>query len=276
MKKTLPAVACIAGCGILWVLGLYILYGDTVYSNINDNTRFPFYNGEHHLIAHGGGSIDGHVYTNSKEAVESAINSGMKFIEIDLIKTSDGIYIAGHDWELVNNITGHNGDAPLSLKEFKESKIHGKYTPLDESDIAELMKKYPDWTMVIDKARDITHLAKVFPFPDRIILQVYGIHGYFDALKAGFKYPTMRLKGGRRGIKGIYKLFIKWLNIKSVILGEKSFNKNIEYIGKLHDSGVAVILYGNPSFKIVEDADKIKEYTGKYIDLADTDTLRSL
>lgn len=276
MKKTILAVAGIAGVAVLWASALYIIYGDIVQTHIRDKNPFPFYNGDNHLISHGGGAIDGLVYTNSKEAIESSIKSGMKFIEIDLIKTSDGMYIAGHDWKMVNQMTGHNGDKPLSSAEFKNSKIYGKYTPLDESEIAELLKRYPNWIMVIDKARDVEHLAKAFPFPDRIIIQVYGLHGYFDALKAGFKYPTLRLKGGRRGIKEIYKLFMKWLNIKSVILGEKSFNKNLDYIGKLHDDGVAVILYGHPSFKIVENADEVKKYTGKYIDLVDTDTLKSL
>ncbi len=69
---------------------------------------------------------------------------------------------------------------------------------------------------------------------------------------------------------------MNWLNVKSVILGEKSFNKNLDYIGKLHDKGTTVILYGNPSFKIVENPEKIKKYHGKYIDLVDSDFLISL
>ena len=147
---------------------------------------------------------------------------------------------------------------------------------MDETDVANLMEKYPDWIMLIDKARDIKQLAKTFHHKDRIILQVYGLHGYFKALKHGFKYVVLRLKGGRRGIKEIYKIAIDWLNIKGIILGEKSFNKNMDYIKELHDKGVAVILYGNPSFKIVESPELIKKYANEYIDLVDTDTIRSL
>jgi hypothetical protein len=256
--------------------GLWGYYGAALWRNIQDKTPYPFYDTDEHLIAHAGGKIGGYVYTDSREAVERSIRDGAKFVEIDWIKTSDGVYIAGHDWEMVNKMTGHSGDKPLSWKEFKNSKIYGKYTPMDEYDVAELMHKYPDWIMLIDKARDIKHLAKAFPMKNRVILQVYGLIGYAKALKAGFDYPTLRLKGGRRGVKGIYMVLMKLMNVKSVILGEKSFNKNIDYIEKLHDEGLTVILYGNPSFQIVESADEIKKYVHTHIDLVDTDAVTDL
>ena len=48
------------------------------------------------------------------------------------------------------------------------------------------------------------------------------------------------------------------------------------YIKELHDKGVAVILYGNPSFKIVENPELIRKYANEYIDLVDTDKVKSL
>ncbi len=254
------------------------IYGSTIKSNLQNKTPYPFYNGNDVLIAHAGGRIGGKVYTNSLEAIEGSIKGGRKLIEVDFIKTSDDVYVAGHDWELVNKMTGHEerGDAPLSYKAFMGSKIYGQYTPIDAQKVADLMKQYPDWVLLTDKVRDIKHMAKLFPQHDRVIFQVYGLIGYIRALKAGFIYPTLRLKGGRRGVKEIYKVFMDWLNVKSVILGEKSFNKNLDYIGELHNNGTTVILYGNPSFKIVENAEEIKKYRGKYIDLVDSDSLISL
>lgn len=41
------------------------------------------------LIAHAGGEIDGHIYTNSLEPVQQSIKRGYKFIELDLALTSD-------------------------------------------------------------------------------------------------------------------------------------------------------------------------------------------
>ncbi len=264
---------------VLIIIVAAILFAEPLYKNIQDTEPYPFYNGPYNLIAHGGGAIDGKVYSNSLEAVEESINAGMKFVEIDLIKTSDGKYISGHDWKLFNDITDNTerGDEPMSFAEAKKAKIHGEYTVMDEKDIIALMEKYPDWVLLIDKARDIEHLAEVFaPYRDRVILQVYGLIGYARALRADVKYPTLRLKGGRRGVKEIYKVFMDWMNVKSVILGEKSFEKNLDYIGELHAKGTTVILYGNPRFKIVENPTEIKKYLNKYIDLVDTDTLRSL
>ena len=63
---------------------------------------------------------------------------------------------------------------------------------------------------------------------------------------------------------------------KSCGLPGKSFNKNKEYIGQLHDKGITVILYGNPSYKIVDNPEAIKANLYKYVDLIDSDHLSSL
>ncbi len=256
-----------------------VWYGNTILENRNNSVPYPFYNDKlasQHLVAHAGGWIDNRVYTNSREAVERSIKQGRKYVEIDIIETSDGHYVAAHDWKLVNKMLGKESSKPLSLNEFKNAKLYDKYTTMSVKDVAELMEKYPDWYLLTDKIRDIDYLKENLYYPDRIIVQTFGLLGYFKALKLGFKYPVLRLKGGRRGIKEIYKFFMDWGNIKGVILGEKSFNKNKDYIGKLHNNGVSVILYGNPSFKIVESATAIKELLYKYIDLVDSDTLSKL
>lgn len=274
-KIIITFVAVLLLAPVSWL----VLYANTILENKSNSVPYPFYNDKlasQHLVAHAGGWIDNRVYTNSREAVERSIKQGRKYIEIDMIETSDGHYVAAHDWELVNKMLGKESSAPLSLNEFKNAKLYDKYTTMSVKDVAELMEKYPDWYLLTDKIRDIDYLKENLYYPDRIIVQTFGLLGYFKALKLGFKYPVLRLKGGRRGIKEIYKIFMNLGNIKGVILGEKSFNKNKDYIGKLHNNGVSVILYGNPSFKIVESATAIKELLYKYIDLVDSDTLSKL
>lgn len=272
------SIILLSGIGV-FCIGWWILFGQGVLISRKVDKPYPFYNdmlAKQHLIAHAGGAIDGNIYTNSREAIEGSIKAGRKYIEIDLIKTSDGEYIAGHDWERINIMTGRQGDKPLSKQEFLSSKLHGKYTPMSIDDVAELMEKYPDWVMVVDKIRDLDYLHKHLPYHDRMIVQVFALHNYFRALQLGYKYPTLRLKGGRRGVKEIYKVLMDIGNIKSVILGEKSFNKNKEYIGQLHDKGVTVILYGNPSYQIVDNPEAIKANLYKYVDLIDSDHLSKL
>ena len=200
----------------------------------------------------------------------------MKFIEIDLQETTDDHFVAVHDWENFNKVTGRSGNSQLSLKEVMSSKIYGKYTPLDEKGIIELMEKYPHITMVTDKSRNIKKIAETFPFHDRMIVQTFHLLDYIKALKHGLPYPTLRLKGGRRGIPLFYKKLMEFVNIKAVILGELSFNKNKEFIKELHDKGVTVMLYGNPLYQIVDHPDQVKTYAGSYVDLFDSDYMQHL
>lgn len=279
MSKSKKIFITLFSCIIIFCVGWLALFGEGVLISRKLDKPYPFYNDElakQHLIAHAGGAIDGKIYTNSREAIEGSIKAGRKYIEIDLIETSDGEYIAGHDWERINEMTGRQGNKPLSKQEFLSSKLYGKYTPMSIQDIAELFEKYPDWVMVVDKIRDLDYLHKYLPYHDRMIVQVFALHNYFKALQLGYKYPTLRLKGGRRGVKEIYKVLMDIGNIKSVILGEKSFNKNKEYIGQLHDKGITVILYGNPSYQIVDNPQAIKENLYKYVDLVDSDHLSTL
>lgn len=279
MSKSKKIFITLFSCIIIFCVGWLALFGEGVLISRKLDKPYPFYNDElakQHLIAHAGGAIDGKIYTNSREAIEGSIKAGRKYIEIDLIETSDGEYIAGHDWERINEMTGRQGDKPLSKQEFLSSKLYGKYTPMSIQDIAELFEKYPDWVMVVDKIRDLDYLHKYLPYYDRMIVQVFALHNYFKALQLGYKYPTLRLKGGRRGVKEIYKVLMDIGNVKSVILGEKSFNKNKEYIGQLHDKGITVILYGNPSYQIVDNPQAIKENLYKYVDLVDSDHLSTL
>lgn len=258
---------------------LYNVYADVIIANRADKNPYPFYtttNTGEHLIAHAGGSIDGHIYTNSYEAFQQAIKKGMKFIEVDLSETTDGDFAGVHDWELFNRSIGQSGDQPQPLTTIHSAKIHGRYSPMGEQQITQLMNDNPQLIMVTDKSRDVKHIARAFPFHDRMIVQTFHLYDYIKALHCGIKYPTLRLKGGRHGIPSYYKKLLELVNVKSVILGELSFNKNKEYIKELHDKGVTVILYGNPSYKIVENPTAIKKYAGSYIDLVDSDTLSKL
>lgn len=51
------------------------------------------------LIAHAGGSINGITRTNSLEVLNHNDQLGFKIFELDILKTSDNVYVAAHDWE---------------------------------------------------------------------------------------------------------------------------------------------------------------------------------
>lgn len=48
-------------------------------------------------VAHALGSIDGQLYTNSKEAFERNYAAGFRLFEVDLVQLKDGTVLAAHD-----------------------------------------------------------------------------------------------------------------------------------------------------------------------------------
>ena len=145
-------------------------------------------------IAHAGGKIGDWTYTNSKEALYSALDQGYRFIELDLRKTLDGKYFAAHKIKEFNALTGNSYRflIPPTSSSVRESKINGQLTPLLLSDVAEILKKYPDVFLVTDKARDFKALVQEFSNTDRLIVEVSDLGQYYDALKSGVKYPVMQ------------------------------------------------------------------------------------
>ena len=80
------------------------------------------------LIAHAGGSIDGNIYTNSREAMHKAARDGYEFIEFDLMFTSDSVLVAAHSWSEFNTMTGygHKGDSAPDFKDFISRRIYNR------------------------------------------------------------------------------------------------------------------------------------------------------
>jgi hypothetical protein len=145
-------------------------------------------------IAHAGGAYNGYTYTNSLEALKYfSLRKGYKLFELDLIKTRDNKIVAAHDWYYWQTITGYTGSIPPLLSEFKRTKIHGSLTPLSMSDIVSWFRKHFEAILVTDKITDYEQLVKEFPFPDRLMVEVFSIEDYVRAYNAGIKYPLLSL-----------------------------------------------------------------------------------
>lgn len=77
------------------------------------------------FIAHAGGSVDGCRYTNSRQAVERSLRCGFRFVEIDLSRPRDGVYVGAHDWGHFASISGVDGIPDLT--EFRNRVVYGRY-----------------------------------------------------------------------------------------------------------------------------------------------------
>lgn len=139
-------------------------------------------------IAHAGGVIDGHEYTNSIEAVDRALALGYTYVELDLVLTSDSQLVALHDWELFHEITGCKGDTgAISLEEFKDRKIYGLYTPISWQDIDSLMTCHPELHLVTDKTSSPEIINRfLYPYRDRVMVECFAYDHYTTLERDGY------------------------------------------------------------------------------------------
>lgn len=126
------------------------------------------------LIAHAGGAIAGNRYLNSKEAVLQSIQQNFRYIELDLLQTTDGDLLAAHDWKTFHQLSGHpEQTAPISALQAKQRKILGQQTVLTSHEILEIFTQHPQLYLVTGKITNISLLREKFaPFLNRIIVEL--------------------------------------------------------------------------------------------------------
>ncbi|MCU4176574.1 hypothetical protein [Carboxylicivirga sp. N1Y90] len=143
---------------------------------INDKTRF---------IAHAGGEINNFKYTNSKEALDLSYHKGFRMFELDIITTSDGEYVAAHDWKHWSNISNYQGHLPVNHYQFMSKKLHNQYTPLDMASINEWFMEHKDAVLVTDMLNDPINFAKLFIDKERLIMELFDEQTLMEAVDVG-------------------------------------------------------------------------------------------
>ena len=187
------------------------------------------------LIAHAGGALDSYVYTNSREALENAAASGYRYIELDLIMTSDSVLVAAHSWGLFNRMTGyaHKGDEAPLLSDFVSRRIHGRYTPLTADSINSYFQRNPQLFLVVDKTSDPAVLERYFPcLKDRMVVEAFSYDDYCTLSGQGYfrvLYSCMAEDLNKALVKNLlfHRLFrgerIAWLALHTAALEHPFF-----------------------------------------------------
>lgn len=142
----------------------------------------------YNLVAHGGGTVEGYQGTNSLEALSESAESGYKFIEVDIIKTSDGKFVLAHDWQDLGKFAALLDDNPVDRDTFLSFKLYNKFQPMDVDTLIRFLEDNPQITIITDtKDRDyssLEYIAKAYPeYINRFIPQVYLFEDY-DGIKA--------------------------------------------------------------------------------------------
>ena len=153
-------------------------------------------------IAHAGGEYHGITYTNSLEAMDLSASKGFMMFELDLILTGDNQIAAAHDWTHWKTISGYDKAIPPTLDDFKSIPVCGSLTPLSMADITAWFSTHHDAILVTDKITDYEKIATEFPYPERIMVEVFTLNGYLRALRAGIRYPLLSLDTAAAGPDG--------------------------------------------------------------------------
>jgi len=194
------------------------------------------------FIAHAGGEINGKRYTNSLEALNENYTKGFRMFELDIIKSSDGKYIAEHDWKHWISITNYKGHTPVNSLEFKKYKKYGKYTPLEMADINEWFKNHPDAILVTDKVQNPEEFASKFIDKNRLIMEIFSLDDAKKALKIN-KNIVMAGENIFKNIKGDKVSFFKKLGINKVAISRKKIAEYKEDLIKLKNNNIKVYIY---------------------------------
>ena len=132
------------------MLSLFILGGSSAVTRTAVARITGFSWTDHRTIAHALGGLDGKEYLNSRESFLSMYNQGVRLFELDLSRTSDGVWVCRHNWNESMGQWEVTGKKVLTERAFTSNKIYGKYTPMTLEDFFLLLKDYPDAFVMID------------------------------------------------------------------------------------------------------------------------------
>ena len=194
------------------------------------------------FIAHAGGSIDGYKYTDSLDALNFNYKNGFRLFELDIIKTSDNIYVAAHDWAHWAKITDYKGALPPSRNIFLDQKIYSKYSPMDIDAINTWFTTHPDAILVTDKVNTPLDFANKFIDKNRLIMELFT----WDAVKEGIDAnirSAMPTAGILSNIQGNKVSFLKNLGISDIAASRRILDTQKELVVDLAKSGINVFAF---------------------------------
>jgi len=144
------------------------------------------------LVAHAGAAVEGFPDSNSLEALRNAATLGFRYIEVDLIQTSDGYTVGNHNWYNIGNRIPGVRNEMMTHAEFMAHRIFGRFTPLDLDMLVGFLRQTPDVFIITDtKDTDYAALYEIaYRFPEyqnRFITQSYTLEDVPRLRDLGFE-----------------------------------------------------------------------------------------
>ncbi|WP_149303206.1 PI-PLC domain-containing protein [Pareuzebyella sediminis] len=213
---------------------------------VNNKVYFPkitydFEPSNDRYIAHAGGEVNGVKSTNTRDALDQNYAKGFRLFELDIIKTSDGKFVAAHDWNMWARFTDYTGELPPTLNAFNKEKIYGDYMTLDMDGINQWFEAHPDATLVTDKINEPIAFANAFVDKERLIMELFSVMAVEQATKNGIN--AMISQEPFFDIIGDKLNFLKINNVNYIALSRRTLSKHTELMLKLKEAGIKVYVY---------------------------------
>lgn len=194
------------------------------------------------FIAHAGGKIGGSTYTNSLEALNHSYKRGFKLFELDIIKTSDDMFVAAHDWDSWQRATGYKGSLPPPAANFQKYKIKKRFTPLDMGDINRWFKEHQDAILVTDKVNSPLAFSRQFVDKKRLMMELFSLDAVREGVKAKIK-SAMPSWGVVSAIQKNRVKVLKDLGVTDIAMSRREINDNIPLIHSMKDAGLRIYAF---------------------------------
>ena len=224
-----------------------------------------------HLIAHAGGAIDGHTYTNCKEALLNALDNGFQYIELDLYETSDSNVVCLHSLEDYREMTSTDCEV-LDTKIFLSHQLYGKYTPMTLNDAIKIWEERPFY-FVTDKISDPKILNRYFKKNrDKVIVEAFTLEDYVQLERDGYipMFSIMALN-----VRGLYLYIfnsIKYGKGIPQIVTNTYVSKYVYRIYKrLGAQQIAVYSLYDEDYQKLHEREYLEKYAGREVDLVYVD-----
>ncbi|MGB3590287.1 MAG: sulfatase-like hydrolase/transferase [Nonlabens sp.] len=208
------------------------------------------------FIAHAGGKIESHIYTNSLEALNKQYDQGFRLFELDIIQTLDQQYVAAHDWDTWKKQTGYEGTGAVDLKTFKKSKIFNKFTPLDMKAINKWFTSHPDAILVTDKVGSPEKFAPQFVDKSRLRMEVFNIKDLETAIKLGV--APMVAENIINSMGASFPKYAVDNGIQYAAISRESIPSKLPILKELKNKGIKVFVY-HVNFKKGRDEQYVVE-----------------
>lgn len=194
------------------------------------------------FIAHAAGSIDGHTYTNSLEALNHSFNKGFKLFELDIIKTSDNKFVAAHDWEHWKKITNYQGSLPPTESEFLSHKIYGKYSPMSMQAINNWFLEHENTFLVTDKVNEPLAFCNEFIDKKRLIMELFSLDAVKEGLNAGIK-SAMPSQSVIEKLGDQKANVLIALGIKNIAISRRYISDNPFFLKQIRSNNIRTFAY---------------------------------